>query len=129
ARIRWEKLVWNIPFNGLCALTGLPTDRLLKCPETRQLITELMQEVVDAANRQNLSQPIAGPDFIERMLQVTAGMGAYRPSMMIDRLNRQPLELEAIYQVPQQRAAAAGTPMTRVAMLYALLAATESNSD
>ncbi len=129
ARIRWEKLVWNIPFNGLCALTGLPTDRLLKCPETRQLIAELMQEVVDAANRQNLSQPIAGPDFIERMLQVTAGMGAYRPSMMIDRLNRQPLELEAIYQVPQQRAAAAGTPMTRVAMLHALLTATESNSD
>ena len=88
-----------------------------------------MQEVVDAANRQGLARPIAGPDFIERMLQATAGMGAYRPSMMIDRLNHQPLELEAIYQVPQQRAAAAGTPMTRVAMLYALLAATESNSD
>ena len=129
ARIRWEKLVWNIPFNGLCALTGLPTDRLLNCAETRHLIAELMQEVVDAANRQGLARPIAGPDFIERMLQVTAGMGAYQPSMMIDRLNRQPLELEAIYQVPQQRAAAAGTPMTRVAMLYALLAATESNSD
>ena len=62
-RIRWEKLVWNIPFNGLCALTGLPTDRLLNCPETRQLITALMQEVIDAANRQELSQPIAGPEF------------------------------------------------------------------
>ena len=127
AGIRWEKLVWNIPFNGLCALTGLPTDRLLACAETRQLIAELMQEVVDAANRQNLAQPIAGPDFIDRMLQVTAGMGAYRPSMMIDRLNRQPLELEAIYQVPLQRATAAGAPMTRVAMLHALLEATESD--
>ena len=127
--IRWEKLVWNIPFNGLCALTGLPTDRLLACAETRQLIAELMQEVTDAANRQNLAQPIAGPDFIGRMLQVTAGMGAYRPSMMIDRLNRQPLELEAIYQVPLQRAKATGIPMTRVAMLYALLEATESDRD
>ena len=129
ARIRWEKLVWNIPFNGLCALTGLPTDRLLACAETRQLIAELMQEVIDAANRQNLSQPIEAPGFIERMLQVTAGMGAYRPSMMIDRLNHQPLELEAIYQVPLQRAAAAGTPMTRVAMLHALLEATENDRD
>jgi len=129
ARIRWEKLVWNIPFNGLCALTGLPTDRLLACAETRQLITELMQEVIDAANRQNLSQQIEAPGFIERMLQVTAGMGAYRPSMMIDRLNHQPLELEAIYQVPLQRATEAGTPMTRVAMLHALLEATESDRD
>ena len=129
ARIRWEKLVWNIPFNGLCALTGLPTDRLLACAETRQLIAELVQEVIDAANRQNLSQPIEAPGFIERMLQVTAGMGAYRPSMMIDRLNHQPLELEAIYQVPLQRAAAAGTPMTRVAMLHALLEATENDRD
>ena len=88
-----------------------------------------MQEVIDAANRQNLSQPIEAPGFIERMLQVTAGMGAYRPSMMIDRLNHQPLELEAIYQVPLQRAAAAGTPMTRVAMLHALLEATENDRD
>ena len=126
-RIRWEKLVWNIPFNGLCALTGLPTDRLLSCPETRQLITALMQEVIDAANRQGLSQPIEAPAFIERMLQVTAGMGAYRPSMMIDRQQAAPLELDAIYRIPLERAAEAGTPMTRVAMLHALLEATESS--
>ena len=126
-RIRWEKLVWNIPFNGLCALTGLPTDRLLSCPETRQLITALMQEVIDAANRQGLSQPIEAPAFIERMLQVTAGMGAYRPSMMIDRQQAAPLELGSIYRIPLERAAEAGTPMTRVAMLHALLEATESS--
>ena len=126
-RIRWEKLVWNIPFNGLCALSGLPTDRLLNCPETRQLITGLMQEVIDAANRQGLSQAIEAPAFIERMLQVTAGMGAYRPSMMIDRQQAAPLELDAIYRIPLERAAEAGTPMTRVAMLHALLEATESS--
>ncbi len=125
ARVRWEKLVWNIPFNGLCALTGLPTDRLLACAESRQLITELMQEVIDAANRQNLAQPIEGLPFIERMLQVTTGMGAYRPSMMIDRQQGAPLELDAIYRIPLDRAAAAGAPMTRVAMLHALLEATE----
>lgn len=124
-RIRWEKLVWNIPFNGLCALTGLATDRLLACPATRQLIAEMMQEVIAAANRQKLSAPIAGAAFIARMLEVTAGMGAYRPSMQIDRQQGSPLELEAIYAIPLQRAAAGGAPMTRVAMLQALLEATE----
>lgn len=124
-RIRWEKLVWNIPFNGLCALTGLPTDRLLACQETRQLITEMMQEVVEAANQQGLSEPIEGAGFIERLLHVTKAMGAYRPSMMIDRQQTSPLELAAIYGIPLQRATAAGVAMTRVAMLYALLEATE----
>jgi 2-dehydropantoate 2-reductase len=125
ARIRWEKLAWNIPFNGLCTLTGLPTDRLLACPETARLITEIMQEVISAANRQRLSEPIEAAGFIERMLQVTAGMGAYRPSMMIDRQQGAPLELDAIYRIPLERAAAVGTPMPRVAMLCALLEATE----
>jgi len=124
-RIRWEKLVWNIPFNGLCALTGLPTDRLLACPETQQLIAEMMQEVVTAANRQGLSAPIEAAGFIERLLQLTAGMGAYRPSMMIDRQQSSPLELAAIYAIPLQRAASTATPMSRVAMLHALLQATE----
>jgi 2-dehydropantoate 2-reductase len=127
-RIRWEKLVWNIPFNGLCALTRLPTDRLLDCPETRHLIKALMLEVVTAANHQGLSEPIAGTAFIEHMLKVTAGMGAYRPSMMIDRLQGSPLELEAIYRIPLMRAAATGTPMKRVAMLHALLEATEQEA-
>jgi len=125
ARVRWEKLVWNIPFNGLCALTGLSTDRLLACPETGQLIAEIMQEVISAANRQGLSEPIAGTAFIERMLHVTVGMGAYRPSMMIDRQQGAPLELDAIYRIPLERAATFGTPMPRVAMLHALLEATE----
>ncbi len=126
-RIRWEKLVWNIPFNGLCALTGLPTDRLLACPDTRQLVTEIMQEVIAAANRQGLAEEIEGPGFIKRMLDTTAGMGAYRPSMMIDRQQASPLELNAIYRIPLQRAVAAGTSMTRVTMLHALLEATELN--
>jgi 2-dehydropantoate 2-reductase len=124
-RILWEKLVWNIPFNGLCALTGLPTDKLLACPETRQLIDEMMREVVAAANRQGLSEAIEGPALIKRMLEVTAGMGGYRPSMLIDRQQGTPLELDAIYRIPLQRAFDADMPMTRVAMLHALLEATE----
>ena len=112
--IRWEKLVWNIPFNGLCALTGLATDRLLACPETRQLIAAMMQEVVDAANRQGLVRAIDGSAFIERMLQATAGMGAYRPSMMIDRQQAAPLELDAIYRIPMERAASEMEPRSRI---------------
>ncbi|MBW2504482.1 MAG: putative 2-dehydropantoate 2-reductase [Deltaproteobacteria bacterium] len=124
-KIRWEKLAWNIPFNGLCALTGLSTDRLLSCPEMVTLIKQLMFEVVAAANSQGLSEAIDADAFIQRLLDVTAGMGPYKPSMMVDRLENRPIELEAIYGVPLDRAKTVGMPMVRVAMLHALLMVSE----
>lgn len=125
ARARWEKLVWNIPFNGLCAQTGLPTGQLLARPSLRQAALALMQEVIEGANAQNLSAPIPAAEFSARMLKLTEGMGDYRPSMQIDRQEGRPLELEAIYGMPLRRAAERGAPMAGVALLHALLAAGE----
>jgi 2-dehydropantoate 2-reductase len=79
-----------------------------------------MQEVLAAGNAQELSNPIE-EGFADRMLAVTEGMGSYRPSMMIDRQEQRPLELESIYQIPLQRAAARHVAMPRVQLLHALL--------
>jgi 2-dehydropantoate 2-reductase len=125
AKARWEKLVWNIPFNGLCALTAAPTDRLLAHPSTRREVASLMAEVIEAANAQGLSSPIDAAPFIARMLELTEPMGDYHPSMMLDRLEGRPLELEAIYGIPLRMAAEKGVEMVRVRMLHALLEAGE----
>lgn len=124
-KARWEKLVWNIPFNGLCALTGLSTGRLLAHQPTRLQIREIMAEAIRAANAQGLSGPIDADSFIARMFELTEPMGEYRPSMMIDRLEGRPLELEAIYGIPLRMAAEKGVEMVRTEMLHALLAAGE----
>ena len=126
-KARWEKLVWNIPFNGLCALTGLPTDALLAHPPARSEVRALMTEVIAGGNAQGLRVPIDGSSFIERMLELTDGMGAYRPSMMIDRFEGRPLELEAIYAIPLRYAAQKGEHMPRVRMLHALLGLPEAS--
>jgi 2-dehydropantoate 2-reductase len=121
-KIRWEKLVWNIPFNGLCALTGRTPAELLAHPPTRRLITAIMAEVISAANAQGLSEQIPPKSYIEEAIARTEkNTGDFRPSMMIDRLERRPLELEAIYQIPIQRAAKRGVAMVRTEMLQALL--------
>ena len=85
----------------------------------------MMHEVIAAANAQSLSAPIEAERFVSRMLELTDGMGDYRPSMLIDRQEGRPLELEAIYGIPLQRAASAGVAMPRVTLLHALLAAGE----
>jgi 2-dehydropantoate 2-reductase len=120
-RARWEKLIWNIPFNGLCALLQQDTSELLSRPEGRQLVQQIMQEVVAGGNAQSLQAAIDGPAFIERMLFLTNQMDHYKPSMMIDRQDARPLELEAIYAIPLANAAKAGIDMPHTAMLHQLL--------
>jgi 2-dehydropantoate 2-reductase len=127
-RARWEKLVWNIPFNGLAALLLQSVDRLLAVRETRKLVRELMLEVIEAANRQGLRSEIP-THFAESMLEFTDTMGAYKPSMQIDREEGRELEIGAIFRMPLRFAAEKGAAMPRVAMLTTLLEQSASTSE
>ncbi len=128
-RIRWEKLVWNIPFNGLCALANRTPGHFLAHPATHSLVRDLMAEVIAGANAQGLHEPIPAGEFIEENVERTVQhTSTYRPSMMIDRLEGRPLELDAIYRIPLEHAARQGVRMVRVEMLHALLAAGEPAS-
>ncbi|MDA3903117.1 MAG: putative 2-dehydropantoate 2-reductase [Desulfuromusa sp.] len=120
-RARWEKLVWNIPFNGLSALLGKDVTELLNHPPSKELVRDLMLEVIAGANAQELEEPVDGPGFSRQLISFTENMDHYRPSMMIDRLETRPLELEAIFAIPLQQAKVAGISMPRVEMLHALL--------
>lgn len=119
-RARWEKLVWNIPFNGLCALLLQSVERLLVVPATRQLVREIMLEVIRAANAQGLSKPIAD-GYAENMLEFTDNMGIYKPSMQIDREEGRRLEISAIFRTPLALGTSRGIAMPRVEMLATLL--------
>jgi 2-dehydropantoate 2-reductase len=119
-RARWEKLVWNIPFNGLSALLLQTVDRLLNVPATRCLVREIMLEVIRAANAQGLSRPIA-EGYAGSMLEFTDNMGVYKPSMQIDREEGRQLEIAAIFRTPLVFAAERGIALPRVEMLATLL--------
>jgi 2-dehydropantoate 2-reductase len=119
-RTRWEKLVWNIPFNGLCALLQQSVDRLLAVPATRHLVREIMLEVIRAANAQGLTAAI--PDaYADGMLDFTDRMGVYRPSMQIDREEGRQLEITAIFRNPLDLGSQKGIDLPRVEMLASLL--------
>ncbi|MDD2582241.1 MAG: putative 2-dehydropantoate 2-reductase [Desulfuromonadaceae bacterium] len=119
-KARWEKLVWNIPFNGLCALLQQPVDKLLEAPGCRKLVRDLMIEVITAANAQNLSQAISEV-YADEMLEFTDGMGEYKPSMQIDREEGRKLEIQAIFRVPLEYGGQHDISMPRIEMLAVLL--------
>jgi 2-dehydropantoate 2-reductase len=138
ARAHWEKLTWNIPFNGLgvAAAAGLEavrqghwapekgigscltTDRLLGQENWACLVRELMLEVVAAAR--GLGFPLAEA-IVEKQLERTRTMGAYKASTLIDFERRQPLELESLFFEPLRRAHQAGVGVPRLTALCQVL--------
>ena len=105
-RAQWEKLIWNVPFNGLAvAEGGVTTDVLLADRAIEDRIRVLMEEVLAAANAQGLG---VDPSWIEWNIERTRPMGPYKPSTMIDFVEGRELELGPIWEEPLRRAKQAG---------------------
>jgi 2-dehydropantoate 2-reductase len=138
AQARWEKLIWNVPFNGLgvAGIVGfdhflagrapaenprrpcLPTDELLRDERWLAVVQALMGEVIGAANA--LGYPVP-PARAEENLHRTRSMGSYRASTLLDFEAGRPLELDSIFLEPQRRARATGFPTPWLDRLCAVL--------
>ncbi|HTA30454.1 MAG TPA: 2-dehydropantoate 2-reductase [Candidatus Cybelea sp.] len=138
-QVRWEKLVWNIPFNGLgvassagfeAVLKGqippkakrqvcLTTDLLLSDPSWLRLVRELMMETIAAARAQQLDVAESAAD---RQIERTRQMGAYKASTLIDFEHGRELELEGLFLEPLRRAQKASVACPRLTALCAVLA-------
>lgn len=131
-KAHWEKLVWNVPFNGLgvAGIAGLdamssgvvaaelarrdcvPTDELLRDARWTELVRGLMLEVIHAAAK--LGHVI--PELLaDKMIERTRTMGTYRASTLVDFKRGQPLELESLFLEPLRQAQQAGanTPLLK----------------
>lgn len=112
---RWQKLVWNIPFNGLSVVLNANTDKIIASPEIRELVFEIMQEVALGAA---VCDRVISPEFLHERVDRTKKLQSYRPSMKIDYDERRPLEIEAILETPLRIASNAGVKLPHIAMLY-----------
>lgn len=138
AAAHWEKLVWNIPFNGLgvAGAAGLDaveqgkldpdqtlgpcltTDILLGNSRWEKLVRELMMETIHAAQALGLPVPDSAAD---RQIARTREMGAYRASTLIDFERGQQLELDSLFFQPLREAEGAGVKCPRLKALCAVL--------
>ena len=116
AVVRWKKLVWNIPFNGL-AITGggITTADILADPRLAADTRALADESVAAAAALGHPLPEGWADY---QISRTSAMGPYKPSSMIDFVENRPVEVEAIWGEPVRQALAAGANVPRMEQLY-----------
>lgn len=136
----WEKLVWNVPFNGLgvAGAVGyeplmepnsevgkresfdpvLSTDKLLGEPRWESLVRELMLEIITGAGALGFRIP---DSFAEKQIERTRAMGAYKASTLVDFEQGRALELDALFLEPLRQAENAGVVVPRLRALCRVL--------
>lgn len=138
-RAHWEKLVWNIPFNGLGVAAaagwkalepgyrgpvalqrrdGVTTEELLSNPVGLERVKQLMREVIAVARA--LGHPLED-SLVEEMISRTRAMGPYKASTLLDFEKGLPLELESLFEEPGRLARQAGIPTPHLDALCRVL--------
>ncbi|RJP86138.1 MAG: putative 2-dehydropantoate 2-reductase [Desulfobacteraceae bacterium] len=109
-KARWEKLVWNMGFNGLTVILNATTDQIMKNTASRTLVRELMIEVIAGARACGYDME---DKFADTVLSATEQMPAYSPSMKLDFEAGRPLEIDSIYWRPIAAAEKHGCDMPK----------------
>jgi 2-dehydropantoate 2-reductase len=118
-RARWQKLVWNAPFNPISVLAGgVDTAQMLGSPEVAKLAREVMEEVCATAKAVGHELPA---DVVQRNIDGTLVMKPYKTSMLLDFEAGRPMEVEAILGNAVRAARRCKVSVPRLESLYALL--------
>ena len=125
-RARWRKMIWDVPFNGLSVAAGGATcGFILATPALRAFARKVMDEVAEIANADLTARGlplIVDPE--EACAQAMRLMGTtenYVPAAGVNFARQQPLELDALFCRPVDRAAELGIDVPLTAFLAALM--------
>ena len=114
---RWQKCVWNAPFNPLSVLSGgLMTKEILDTQEA--LVRAIMLEVCSIAEA--CGHPLAD-DIVEQNIANTHAMPPYKTSMLLDYALGHPMETEAILGNAVRAARREGVDCPHLETVYALM--------
>jgi 2-dehydropantoate 2-reductase len=111
----WVKLLGNVAFNPISALTGGTLEELVRHPDTSRLVRELMVETEAVAAKLNIELPIS----IEQRMAGAEKVGAHKTSMLQDFEAGRPMELEAVVGAVVELGDRLGVAMTATRAVYA----------
>lgn len=111
----WVKLLGNVAFNPISALTRATLEEMARHPDVSRLVRELMVETEAVAARLGVELPIS----IEQRMAGAEKVGAHKTSMLQDLEAGRPLELEAVVGAVVELGDRMGLPMTATRAVYA----------
>ena len=116
---RWNKLLWNLPYNpGSVLAGGADTSRMSRGDELEKFCADLMTEVIAIANAAGV--PLT-EEMAEKQREYTRNFPPYKTSMLQDFEAGRALEVEAILGNTLKVARRFGVAAPRIESCYALL--------
>jgi len=111
----WVKLLGNVAFNPISALTGGTLEEIVRHPETRRLVRDLMIETEMVAGKLGIELPIS----IEQRMAGAERVGTHKTSMLQDWEAGRPMELEAVVGAVVELGERLRVPMPSTRAVYA----------
>ena len=111
----WVKLLGNIAFNPISALTGGTLEELVRHPDVSSVVRTLMAETEAVAAKLDIELPIS----IAQRMAGAEKVGAHKTSMLQDLEAGRPLELDAIVGAVVELGDRLGVPMPATRTVYA----------
>ncbi|HUQ88161.1 MAG TPA: 2-dehydropantoate 2-reductase [Vicinamibacterales bacterium] len=111
----WVKLLGNVAFNPISALTGGTLEELVRHPDTNVVVRELMRETEAVAGKLGIELPIS----IDQRMAGAEKVGAHKTSMLQDLEAGRPMEIEAVVGAVVELGDRLGVPMPHTRTVYA----------
>ncbi len=119
----WVKLLGNVAFNPISALTGGTLEQLARHPDVSSVIRTIMTETSAVAARLGIEMPIS----IDQRMAGAEKVGAHKTSMLQDFEAGRPLELDAIVGAVVELADRLDVPIPVTKTVYACTRLLEHN--
>ena len=125
-RARWHKMIWDVPFNGLSVVAGGATSGfVLETPALATFARSVMTEILAIGNADLASRSLPpiedGEEACERAMRLMGTTENYIPPAGIEFVRRQPLDVDAMFALPAQRAQELGVDAPLTSALAALV--------
>jgi 2-dehydropantoate 2-reductase len=110
----WVKLLGNVAFNPISALTGATLVQMARHPDVSRLVRELMVETEAVAARLGIEMPIS----IDQRMAGAEKVGEHKTSMLQDLEAGRPMELEAVVGAVVELGERLAVPMPATRAVY-----------
>jgi 2-dehydropantoate 2-reductase len=111
----WVKLLGNVAFNPISALTGGTLEELARHPDGSRVVRDVMQETEAVAAKLGIELPIS----IDQRMAGAAKVGAHKTSMLQDYEAGRPMEIESVVGAVVELGERLAVPMPATRTLYA----------
>ncbi|WP_456279189.1 ketopantoate reductase family protein [Bacillus sp. AK128] len=123
---KWEKLLWNVTFNPLSAVSKTTVGEILDHEHLSHVANHVLDEAMKIADKSGIPLP---EDMKSRIFKDAGSVRGHKTSMLQDRIKGKPMEIESLCGFFVKKGQALGVEVPVIRTIYSLLAFIDEKGD